>query len=147
VTEAGYTAPDLMLVGDEHVRRYQETDGEVGYIWNGVPALLLTTTGRTSGEPRTNALIFARDGDDYVVVASMGGAPEHPGWYRNLLAHPEAEIQVKAERIRVVARTATDEERPRLWEVVSGPWPNYNTYQERTERVIPVVVLTPVGQG
>jgi deazaflavin-dependent oxidoreductase (nitroreductase family) len=138
-----YTAPDLVLVGDEHVRRYQETGGQVGYIWNGVPTLLLTATGRRTGEPRTTALIFARNGDDYVVVASMGGAPQHPAWYLNLLAKPEAQIQVKTERIAVRARTATGEERARLWEVVSAPWPNYNAYQQRTERSIPVVVLTP----
>ena len=106
MSEEGYQAPDLELVGPEHVRRYRETDGEVGYIWNGVPTLLLTTTGRKSGEPRTNALIFGRDGDDYLVVASMGGAPTHPNWYRNLLAHPSAEIQVRAEHISVTARTA-----------------------------------------
>jgi hypothetical protein len=76
--EEGYQVPDLSLVGPEHVRRYQETDGEVGYVWNGVPTLLLTVTGRRSGEPPTNALIFGRDGDDYLVVASMGGAPRHP---------------------------------------------------------------------
>ena len=76
--EPGYQAPDITLVGEEHIRRYRETDGEVGYLWNGVPTLLLTTTGRRSGEPRTSALIFARDGDDYLVVASMGGAPHAP---------------------------------------------------------------------
>ena len=76
--EPGYQAPDITLVGEEHIRRYRETDGEVGYLWNGVPTLLLTTTGRRSGEPRTSALIFGRDGDDYLVVASMGGAPSTP---------------------------------------------------------------------
>ena len=78
-------------LGEEHVRRYRETDGEVGYLWNGVPTLLLTTTGRRTGEARTSALIFGRDGDDYLVVASMGGAPRHPAWYLNLTADPEVE--------------------------------------------------------
>ena len=115
----------------------------MGYIWNGVPTLLLTVTGRSTGRAPTSALIFARDGDDYLVVASMGGAPQHPSWYRNLLAHPEAEIQVKAERIPVIARTASAAEKPRLWGLVTEVWPNYDVYQTRTERDIPVVVLTP----
>jgi deazaflavin-dependent oxidoreductase (nitroreductase family) len=141
--EEQYTAPDLVLVGAEHVRRYQETDGEVGYHWNGVPILLLTTTGRKSGRPRTNALIFGRDGDDFLVVASMGGAPEHPNWYLNLEARPEAEIQVRDEHFGVSARPATDDEKPRLWKIMTDGWPNYDVYQSRTDRVIPVVVLTP----
>ncbi len=143
MAEEQYRAPDLALVGPEHVRRYQETDGEVGYIWNGVPILLLTTTGRKSGEPRTNALIFGRDGADYLIIASMGGAPTHPNWYRNLLAAPDAEIQVRGEQIAVTARTAQEEEKPRLWKIMTEAWPNYDSYQSRTERVIPVVVLTP----
>jgi deazaflavin-dependent oxidoreductase (nitroreductase family) len=142
VSEPEYTQPDLTIVGEPHIRVYRETDGETGYLWNGVPSLLLTTTGRKSGEPRTSALIFARDGDDYLVVASMGGWPTHPSWYLNLQADPHAEIQVKAEHIRVTARTASDDEKPRLWKIVTGVWPNYDVYQSRTERVIPVVVLT-----
>ncbi len=137
-----YTPPDLDLLGAEHVRRYQETDGEVGYIWNGVPILLLTTTGRKSGQPRTTPLIYGRDGDDYLVVASMGGAPQHPNWYRNLLAQPAAQIQVRADHVEVMARTAGDDEKARLWGIVSKLWPNYDVYQSRTDRVIPVVVLS-----
>lgn len=143
--EPGYQAPDLGLVGAEHVRRYRETGGEVGYLWNGVPTLLLTTTGRRSGQPRTSAMIFGRDGGDYLVVASMGGAPRHPQWYRNLEAAPQAEIQVRAEHLRVTARTASDDERPRLWGIVTGIWPNYDVYQTRTERRIPIVVLSPTS--
>jgi deazaflavin-dependent oxidoreductase (nitroreductase family) len=143
VSEPGYQSIDTTLLNEEHTRRYRETDGEVGYIWNGVPILLLTTTGRRSGLPRTTPLIFARDGDDYLVVASLGGAPHHPNWYHNLLANPQAEIQVKAERIPVTARTASDEEKPRLWRIVTDQWPNYDVYQTRTERPIPVVVLSP----
>jgi len=141
--EPGYTAPDISLIGEEHVRRYRETDGDVGYLWNGAPTLLLTATGRRSGEARTQALIFARDGDDYLIVASMGGAPKHPSWYLNLTANPDAEIQVKGEHIPVTARTASDVEKPRLWSIVNETWPNYDVYQTRTERAIPVVVLTP----
>lgn len=143
MSEPEYTAPDLALVGESHIKAYRETDGAVGYLWNGVPTLLLTTTGRKSGEPRTSALIFGRDGADYLVIASMGGAPQHPLWYTNLLADPHAEIQVKAEHLSVVARTASEEEKPRLWKIMTDLWPNYDVYQTRTERPIPVVVLTP----
>src|ERR1700685_2603241 len=110
MTEADYKPPDISLIGAEHVLRYQETDGEVGYEWNGVSTLLLTTTGRKSGKPRTTALIFGRDGDDYLVVASQGGMPTPPNWYRNLTTDPAAEIQVKAEHLTVTARTADDTE-------------------------------------
>ena len=143
MNEPGYKAPDLSLLGEEHVRRYQETNGEVGYLWNGVPTLLLTTTGRRTGLARTIAIIFGRDGDDYLLVASKGGAPQHPDWYLNLTAKPEAEIQVRAERLRVVARTASEAEKPRLWRIMTEIWPNYDVYTTRTERVIPVVVLSP----
>jgi deazaflavin-dependent oxidoreductase (nitroreductase family) len=143
MSDSSYVPPDLTLIGDDHVRAYRETDGETGYLWNGVPTLLLTTTGRRTGRPRTSALIFARDGDDYLVVASMGGAPQHPSWYLNLEANPDAEIQVKDDHRAVVARTASDDEKPRLWGIVREQWPNYDTYQSRTDRVIPVVVLSP----
>lgn len=134
---------DYSLLGEDHVRAYREYDGEVGYEWNGAPTLLLTTTGRRSGEPRTTPLIFGRDGDDHVIVASVGGMPDHPAWYLNLQADPHAHIQVKGEHLDVVAHTATDAEKPRLWALMNEVWPNYETYQSRTERVIPVVVLTP----
>jgi deazaflavin-dependent oxidoreductase (nitroreductase family) len=147
LSEETYQPPDLMLLGEEHVQRYQQTDGEVGYLWNGVPTLLLTTTGRTSGEPRTTPLIFGRDGDDYLVVASMGGAPQHPNWYRNLLADPSAQIQVRGEHLDVSAQTADDAAKPRLWGIVTEVWPNYDVYQSRTDRVIPVVVLSPSSRA
>jgi len=139
-----YENPDYSLLGEDHVRRYRETDGEVGYDWNGAPSLLLTTTGRQSGEPRTQPLIFARDGDDLLVVASVGGGPKHPAWYLNLTADPSAEVQVRADRFHVTARTATPEEKPRLWKIVNEGWPNYDVYQTRTDRDIPVVILSPV---
>lgn len=134
---------DRSLFGQEHVRRYRETDGEVGYIWNGVPTLLLTTTGRRTGEPTTTPLIFGRNGDDYVIVASQGGAPKHPGWYRNLAKEPQVELQVQGDRIPGRARTAEGEERERLWRQMVEIWPHYDTYQTRTERRIPVVVIEP----
>jgi deazaflavin-dependent oxidoreductase (nitroreductase family) len=143
MTEPDYRAPDLALLGQTHIDAYRATDGEVGYLWNDVPSLLLTVRGRKTGQPRTSALIFGRDGDDYLVVASMGGAPDHPLWYLNLLADPEAEIQVMADHIPVVAHTADASERARLWAIVVDVWPNYDVYQTRTEREIPVVVLSP----
>lgn len=143
MSEDEYQAPDLLLLGEEHVRRYQETDGEVGYIWNGAPTLLLTTTGRKSGQPRTTPLIHARDGGDYLVVASMGGAPQHPQWYLNLVANASAQIQDRSDHIDVTARTAGENEKARLWKIVAEQWPNYDVYQSRTDRVIPVVVLSP----
>ena len=130
------------LFGAEHVRVYRETKGERGYRWRGTTILLLTTQGRTSGEPRTTPLIHRTDGDRWVVVASKGGAPEHPGWYENLLADPEATIQVKAEKIPVRAMTASGEERARLWSLMTEVWPAYDDYQQKTDREIPVVVFT-----
>ena len=138
-----YVQPDITLLGDEHVEKYRETDGEVGYEWNGAPILLLTTTGRRSGEPKTSALIFGRDGDDYLIVGSMGGAPKHPSWYLNLSANPEVEIQVRGDRIPAVAHTASDDEKGRLWQIMTEVWPNYDAYQTRTDRSIPVVVISP----
>jgi deazaflavin-dependent oxidoreductase (nitroreductase family) len=143
MSQPKYSSPDLTLIGADHIRRYQETDGEVGYLWNGVPTLLLSAVGRKSGTVHTSALIFARDGDDYLIVASYGGAPRHPVWYLNLQDQPNAEIQVKGEHIAVVARTATAAEKPRLWQRVTEVWPNYDVYQTRTDRDIPIVVLSP----
>jgi deazaflavin-dependent oxidoreductase (nitroreductase family) len=139
--EPGYTKPDLTLVGEEHVRRYLETDGAVGHEWNGVQTLVLTTTGRRSGTPRRSAMIYGTDGDRFVVIASNGGSPTHPAWYLNLADDPTAEVRVGAARIPVRARTATGEERSRLWSVMTGIWPNFDVYQTRTSRQIPVVVL------
>ena len=143
MTDPDYQPPDLSLVGEEHVKQYRATNGDVGYLWNGAPTLLLTTTGRSTGQARTSALIFGRDGEDYLVVASMGGAPNHPSWYLNISSNPAAEIQVRAERIPVIARTASDDEKSRLWQIVTEVWPNYDVYQSRTDRPIPVVVLSP----
>jgi deazaflavin-dependent oxidoreductase (nitroreductase family) len=141
-----YQQPDTSLLGPEHVRRYQETNGEVGYLWNGVPILLLTTKGRKTGEPRTTPLIFAADGDRYLIVASQGGAPKHPLWYLNLVETPEVEIQVRSKHLRATAHTANEDEKPRLWQLVTEAWPNYNVYQTRTDRVIPLVVLDPIAE-
>ena len=134
------------LFGDDHVRRYRETGGKVGHDWRkGSTILLLTTTGRTTGEKRTAPLIYAQDGARYVIVASKGGAPDHPGWYKNLEKTPEVELQVKDEVFRARARTAHGEERARLWRKANEVWPDYDEYAKRTQREIPVVVLARIG--
>ena len=134
-------SPDDQLFGQQHVRTYRETGGERGYHWRGTTILLLTTTGRKSGEPRTTPLIYAEDGDRYVIVASKGGAPEHPGWYENLAKDPNVELQVKEEVFPARARTAEGEERERLWRKANEVWRHYDEYQTKTDREIPVVVL------
>ena len=130
-----------VLYGPEHVKRYRATDGEEGHDWQGTHTLLLTTTGRRSGEKRTTPLIYGQHGDEFVVVASKGGAPEHPAWYKNLSRDPEVEVQVKGDRFGARAHTATPEEKPELWEIMTHEWPDYDAYQQRTDRKIPVVVL------
>jgi deazaflavin-dependent oxidoreductase (nitroreductase family) len=133
------------LFGAEHVRAYRETDGELGHDWKrGSSVLLLTTAGRSSGEPRTTPLIYGRSGDDYLIVASNGGSPEPPAWFRNLSAEPEVDVQVLADRFRARARVATGEEKPAMWKEMVGHWPPYDDYQRRTDREIPVVVLERV---
>jgi deazaflavin-dependent oxidoreductase (nitroreductase family) len=130
------------LFGEEHTRRYRETGGEVGHIWKrGSKILLLTTRGRKTGEPRTTPLIYEESDGVHVIVASKGGAPEHPGWYRNLSKDPQVEVQVKGDVFPAHARTASGEERERLWKLAAQQWPDYDEYQTRTEREIPVVVL------
>jgi deazaflavin-dependent oxidoreductase (nitroreductase family) len=133
----------VALSCDEHVRRYVETGGQVGHEWNGVDTLVLTTTGRTSGQPRQNAIIYVRHGDSYVVIASQGGLPSDPNWYLNLTADPDVEVQVGPTRFSARARTAEGEKREQLWRVMAGIWPNFEVYRTRTDRRIPVVVLDP----
>jgi deazaflavin-dependent oxidoreductase (nitroreductase family) len=136
------TEDPTKLFGERHVRRYRETGGRVGHIWKeGSTILLLTTTGRRTGEKRTTPLIYAKDGDRYVIVASQGGAPRHPHWYANLSQDPNVEVQVLDEVFRARARTAEGEGRERLWRLANEVWPHYDSYQRRTERRIPVVVL------
>jgi deazaflavin-dependent oxidoreductase (nitroreductase family) len=132
---------DDNLFGAEHVRVYRETDGEHGYHWRGTEILLLSTRGRNSGEERMTPLIHRADGDRWIVVASKGGAPEDPDWYRNLEADPIALIQVKDQRIPVHAVRA-GEERERLWKLMAEVWPAYDEYQQKTDREIPVVIFS-----
>jgi deazaflavin-dependent oxidoreductase (nitroreductase family) len=131
-----------MLFGQEHVERYRATDGEEGYIWQrGTTILLLTTRGRRSGAERTTPLIFQRDGERYLIVASKGGTDEPPAWYLNLRQEPEVRVQVRGDVFSAHARDATPEEQPELWRKMAAVWPDYDAYQRRTERKIPVVVL------
>ena len=136
-----------MLFGQEHVRRYIETDGAEGHDWQGTHALILTTTGRRSAEPKSTPLIYGQHGDDYLVVASKGGAPDHPAWYLNLAEHPEVTVQVLGDRFAARARTASADEKPELWQLMSSEWPKYDEYQRKTTREIPVVVLERLVSG
>ena len=124
-----------------HVRLYRLTGGRfVGRVGK-APILLLTTTGRRSGEPRTSPLLYLQDGERLAIVASFGGHPKHPVWYLNLTANPEVKVQVGRERFAATARTANAEERERLWPPFVEMYPGYAGYQEKTSREIPVVVL------
>jgi deazaflavin-dependent oxidoreductase (nitroreductase family) len=133
-----------MLYGKEHVQRYRETDGAEGHDWNNTTVLLLTTKGRKSGESYTTPLIYQPHGEAYVVVASKGGDPDHPDWYKNMQVNPEVEVQVKGDRFRARARTASGEERQALWRLMTATWPDYDEYTKKTDREIPVVVLEPI---
>ena len=134
-----------MLFGQEHVRRYLKTDGAEGHDWQGTTVLILTTTGRRSGEERSTPLIYGSHGDDYVVVASKGGAEGDPAWYLNLSDEPEVTVQVRGDRFKAHARTASPDEKPALWKMMTERWPAYNEYQHKTTREIPVVVLEREG--
>lgn len=131
----------------EHVRRYIESDGREGFRWEGAPCLILTTRGRKSGELYRTALIFGRSGDDYIVVASRGGSDRHPAWYLNLQQQSDVYVQVKDRKFEARARTAEQDEKPALWAVMTDIWPDYDDYQARTEREIPVVILQPWKAG
>ncbi|MCP4006283.1 MAG: nitroreductase family deazaflavin-dependent oxidoreductase [bacterium] len=135
----------------EHIELYRK-DPEKAHIWDStplggpgdLPTLLLTTTGRKSGEPRSLPLIYGNFGNGYVVIASKGGLPDHPLWYRNLKATPECDLMVGAKAVSARARVAEGEERERIWTQMVGIYPPYVDYQKATERTIPVVVLDPV---
>lgn len=129
-----------------HQEIYVRSGGRIGHRLGPTRNLILRTVGAKSGAPRTNALTYARDGKNYVVVASMGGAPRSPGWYHNLQAHPDTEIQIGTRRIPVTARFVLDgdPDRERLWQLADrNNGGRYSAYQASTSRVIPVVVLTP----
>ena len=139
---------------DAHLELYQRTDGADGQFVDfsrvgastKTPCLILKTTGRKSGEAKLLPLIYGEDGGNFVIVASKGGAPKHPAWYLNLDANSVVGFQVGPKKYRGKARTATDDERERLFKMMAGVFPPYNAYQARTDREIPVVVLEPQGE-
>ncbi len=141
--------PDFVL---EHLRRYVDSNGTDGHLWDStgfgdhgmIPTLLLTTSGRRSGEPRMVPIIYGEADGNYVVVASRGGAPTNPGWYLNLHANPAVEVQVIADTFSATARTAVGEERQRLWKLMAAIYPTYDELQSKTDREIPIIVLTPI---
>ena len=127
----------------DHIKRYVDTQGEDGHDWNGTQILLLTTTGRKSGDLRRCALIYGKDGDDFIIVASRGGDPNHPLWYLNLVAEPQVTIQVKGDVFPAVATTITNtDDYERLWNVMLTHWPAYAEYQQKTDRKIPLVRIS-----
>jgi deazaflavin-dependent oxidoreductase (nitroreductase family) len=131
-------------IARDHARRYIESDGADGFVDDqGRPCLLLTTRGRVSGEPRRNVLLYGREGDSFVVVASRGGDVNHPHWYLNLVADPAVHVQVGTDRFVAQARTVTGAERDRLWTQMTSIMPQYDDFQAKAGRVIPVVVLDP----
>jgi deazaflavin-dependent oxidoreductase (nitroreductase family) len=144
--EKAFTPPAWVT---EHLRLYRESEGAEGHLFDAtiagvpglVPCLLLTTTGRRSGEKRTSPLFYTTAGDAYVIIGSKGGADTQPGWYLNLLANPVVEVQVGRERFTAHARVATGQEREQLWEQIVQWIPLYSEYQKKTKRELPVVVL------
>lgn len=138
----------------EHLRQYLESGGKVGHDFDATiaggsaatPSLLLTTTGRQSGEKRTMPLFYGRSDGAYVVIGSKGGADTQPAWYWNILADPRVEIMVGPERFRGTARLAEGGERERLWQMMVGVYPQYTLYQSKTSRPIPVVVIETTGK-
>jgi proline iminopeptidase len=149
MAETQHLPPELPAWIADHISRYVASDGADGYMWDAtlgggkgfVPCLLLTTIGRKSGKALTLPLIFGHFGEDYVIVASKGGAPAHPAWYLNLQANPQVHLQVKADKFAARARTAQGEERAKLWPKMVDIYGPYADYQTKTEREIPVVVL------
>jgi deazaflavin-dependent oxidoreductase (nitroreductase family) len=124
-----------------HVHAYRLSRGRLAGSYRGCPVLLLDHIGRRSGKKRTSPLIYARDGDDLVIVASKGGSHTDPLWWLNLKEHPETTVQVGSEKLKVIARQATPEEKERVWPVLVGIYPPYESYQQRSSRDIPVILL------
>ncbi|CUS06390.1 putative enzyme [Candidatus Promineifilum breve] len=137
-----YDSPEKWV--RDHIEGYVASDGRQGHHWRGLPTLLLTTRGRKTGKLRRTALIYGQAADDYLIVASNGGAADHPLWYLNLVDEPRVTLQVGAETFDARARTATPEEKARLWPVMAAIFPTYDRYQQDTSRDIPLVILERV---
>jgi deazaflavin-dependent oxidoreductase (nitroreductase family) len=147
-------APNLKDWQVEHTNRILSSGGTDGHMYKvkpdgypemTVPSLLLTTVGRKSGEKLIFPLYYGETGNSYIIVASKGGAPDHPSWYKNLVANPEVEVQVGTKKLKAKARTVSGDERAKLWQVAVKFWPPYADYEKKTDREIPVVVLDPIG--
>ena len=139
------TAMDPKQFNQDLIAEYRANDGKVTGMFAGAPLLLLTTTGAKSGQLRTSPLVHTTDGDRLVVIASKGGAPTHPDWYHNLMANPEATVELGTDRFQVRASFPQGEERERLYNQQAAQMPNFAEYQKNTTRQIPVVVLERVG--
>jgi deazaflavin-dependent oxidoreductase (nitroreductase family) len=124
----------------DHVERYIATNGEDGFMWEGGEIIILTTTGAKSGKERRTPLIRVTDGERYFVVASMGGAPQNPQWFHNMVANPEVTIQDRADVHQMAARVASPEEKAKYWPIAVAAWPDYDKYQQSTERDIPLMI-------
>ncbi|MDP6976413.1 MAG: nitroreductase family deazaflavin-dependent oxidoreductase [Acidimicrobiales bacterium] len=142
MTDDAYESSPVDFVAD-HVERYLASDGADGFEFNGAECIILTTTGRRTGKLRRTPLVRVHDGENYLVIASMGGAAKNPVWYLNLLANPEVTLQDRAEVHELVARTADADEKARRWPAALAAWPSYADYQAKTDRDIPLVVLEP----
>ena len=130
-----------------HAGVYRATGGKLFGRMGKSPILLLNTVGRKSGKRRTSPLLYAMDGEDFVIIASKGGASAHPAWYLNLMANPEATVEIEDREVRIRAEEADSEEKSRLWQKMVEMYPAYDAYQEKTEREIPLLVLRPVEWG
>jgi deazaflavin-dependent oxidoreductase (nitroreductase family) len=130
----------------DHLTKYIQTNGEDGHIWKGMPTLLLTTTGRVSGQFHTTPLIYGKFEKKVLIVASRGGAPTHPQWYLNILDSPKIEIQILSDKFHAIARTATQDEKPELWNIMTEIFPMYNNYQLKTDRIIPLVIIERISE-
>lgn len=135
---------DVLGFMKDHIKRYLATNGEDGHLMNGFPCLVLTTTGKKSGEQRQAAVIYGKHGNSHVIIASKGGSDTPPAWFVNLQAHPRAHIQVKDKKLDVRMRVAAGAERQQLWDMMVKIFPDYRDYQEKTARQIAVCVLDPL---
>ena len=133
--------PDANDWNRQTIEQFRANNGKVGGWWEGRPLLLLTTTGAKSGQRRTTPVMYMRDGDRVFVFASKGGAPTHPAWYHNLLAHPEVTVEIGDQTYQAIAKPVTGEERERIYSEWGQQYPQFREYQEKTTRVIPVIEL------
>jgi deazaflavin-dependent oxidoreductase (nitroreductase family) len=147
-----YVPKIIKVMSQVNTAVYRWTGGLLGSTWRvgsafpwGIPVLLLTTIGRKSGQPRTLPLLFIEEGDHIIIVASRGGLPSEPLWYKNLVANPECDVQIKRRKFKAKARTASPDERETLWPKLVAHYPDFASYATWTDRIIPVVILEPIG--